>query len=341
MIHRLMHHSRRRMLLAALCMVAALALLPRAAQAAEAVATAPELKIAYSDWPGWVAWDIAIQKDWFKEEGVNVKFEWFEYAASMEAFSAGQVDAVCMTNGDAMVTGATGKPSKGILINDYSNGNDMVVARPGIESVTDLKGKKIGVEIGFIPHLLLLSALEKNGLAESDVELVKTLTHETPQTLASGQVDAIVAWQPNSGQALKALPGSKAVFSSADAPGLIYDLLCVSNESLSANRAEWVKVCKVWGRVAAYMADPANEAELLKILSARVGLTPEEYKPLLAGTKIMGVAENLKAFEKSDELTSVYGSSKLADKFNVDNKVYETPQDLDSYLDPSLMAEIK
>lgn len=30
------------------------------------------LKIAYSDWPGWVAWEIAIQKGWFKEEGVPV-----------------------------------------------------------------------------------------------------------------------------------------------------------------------------------------------------------------------------------------------------------------------------
>ena len=29
----------------------------------------PALKIAYSDWPGWVAWEIAIQKGWFKEVG--------------------------------------------------------------------------------------------------------------------------------------------------------------------------------------------------------------------------------------------------------------------------------
>jgi len=33
------------------------------------------LRIGYSDWPGWVAWQIAIEKDWFKEAGVDVKFE--------------------------------------------------------------------------------------------------------------------------------------------------------------------------------------------------------------------------------------------------------------------------
>src|SRR4051812_37725429 len=38
--------------------------------------TGPTLKIAYSDWPGWVAWEVAIQKGWFKEAGVNVEFKW-------------------------------------------------------------------------------------------------------------------------------------------------------------------------------------------------------------------------------------------------------------------------
>ena len=144
------------------------------------------LKIGYSDWPGWAAWEIAIEKQWFKEAGVAVEFEWFDYVASMDAFAAGKLDGVGMTNGDALVTGATGAKSVMILMNDYSNGNDMVIAGPGIASVAELKGKKIGVEVGFVSHLLLLNALEKNGMTESDVELVNVPTNETPQVLASG-----------------------------------------------------------------------------------------------------------------------------------------------------------
>ena len=34
-------------------------------------ANAEPLKIAYSDWPGWVAWEIGVQKGWFKEAGVD------------------------------------------------------------------------------------------------------------------------------------------------------------------------------------------------------------------------------------------------------------------------------
>ena len=52
------------------------------------------MTIGYSDWPGWVAWQVAIEKGWFKEAGVDVKFEWFDYSASMDAFAAGKVDAV-------------------------------------------------------------------------------------------------------------------------------------------------------------------------------------------------------------------------------------------------------
>lgn len=301
---------------------------------------AAPLKIAYSDWPGWVAWEVGIKKDWFKEEGVDVDFIWFEYVPSMEAFAAGQVDAVTMTNGDGLVTGATGAPNVAIMINDISNGNDMIVARPGIESVKDLKGKKIGVEIGFVCHLLLLKALEANGMSESDVELVNIPTHETAKALASGDVDAIGAWQPNSGQALQAVPGSKAIFTSADVPGLIYDVLAVNPASFSARRADWEKVVKVWYRIVDFIKDPATHDEAVAIMAGRVNLPPEEYAKFVAGTKILTLEEAAKAFEKGEGLDSIYGSSKTADAFNVANKVYEEPQNVEAYLDPSVTTAL-
>jgi len=300
---------------------------------------AEPLKIGYSDWPGWVAWEIAIEKQWFKEEGIDVQFEWFDYVASMDAFAAGKLDGVGMTNGDALVTGSTGAKSVMILMNDYSNGNDMVIGGPGIGSVKDLKGKKVGVEVGFVSHLLLLNALEKNGMTESDVELVNVPTNETPQVLASGEVDAIVAWQPSSGQALKLVPGSKPIYTSKDEPGLIYDLLAVSPESLASRRDDWKKVIKVWYRAVDYLKDPETEADALKIMSARVGLSPEEYKPFLKGTNILTREEANKFMVKGEGFKSIYGSSVISDEFNVANKVYEKSEPVDDYIDPSLMME--
>lgn len=162
----------------------------------------------------------------------------------MDAFASGQIDAVTITNGDALVIGATGVGGQIILVSDYSNGNDMIVAAPGIDSIAGLKGKKVGIEVGFVEHLLLLKALESAGMKDTDIELVNVATHQTAQTLSSGSVAAIGAWQPNSGQALKAVPGSKAIYTSANVPGLIYDALEVSPASLNARRGDWEKVVK-------------------------------------------------------------------------------------------------
>ena len=302
--------------------------------------SAAPLKVAFSDWPGWTAWEIAAQKGWFKKAGVDVELLWFEYGPSMEAFTAGQVDAVMVTNGDALVTGAGGGKNVMITITDYSNGNDMIVARPGIKSVKDLKGKKIGIEVGFVSHLMLLNALEKNGLTESDVEIVPTPTSQTPQVLASGQVDAIAAGQPNSGEALKALPGATAIYSSANEPGLIYDTVVVTPQSLAQRRADWVKFVKVWDQVVAYLTDSATREDGIKIMAARAGVDPKEYAAFISGTRFLTLAEGSRIMSsKSKGFGSVTGSSVISDDFNVKNGVYGEAQDIGSYIDPTIMAD--
>ena len=60
--------------------------IPAALLGASAAAHAAPLKVGYSDWPGYVAWQIAIDKGWIKQAGLDVDFEWFDYSASLDAF---------------------------------------------------------------------------------------------------------------------------------------------------------------------------------------------------------------------------------------------------------------
>jgi NitT/TauT family transport system substrate-binding protein len=310
-------------------------LLVLAAACARPAAAAP-IHLGYSDWPGWVAWQVAMDKGWLSAAKLDVKFEWFDYSASMDAFAAGKIDGDLVTNGDALVTGAGGAKNVMIMLTDYSNGNDMIVARPGIHTLPELKGRKIGIEIGLVEHMLLLNGLQKYGLSGDDVTLVNSKTNETPQVLASGQVDAIGAWQPNSGMAMKALPGSRPVFTSAQLPGIIYDVLMVSPASLAAHRADYVRLIGVWDRVVNYINDPKTQPDAVQIMAARVGLTPAQYLPLLAGTHLLGVAEAKHVFAKGAGLESLYGSSKNADSFNVRYHVYPQPQNIDGCIEPAL-----
>jgi NitT/TauT family transport system substrate-binding protein len=303
--------------------------------AAAAPIQAP-IHLGYSDWPGWVAWQIAIDKGWFNAAKLDVKFEWFDYSASMDAFAAGKIDGDLVTNGDALVTGAGGAKNVMIMLTDYSSGNDMIIARPGIHTLQELKGRKIGIEIGLVEHMLLLNGLQQLGMSGDDVTLVNSKTNETPQVLASGQVDAIGAWQPNSGMAMKALPGSRPVFTSAQLPGLIYDVLIVNPASLAAHRADYTKLIGVWDRVVAYINDPKTQQDAVQIMAARVGLSPAQYQPLLAGTHLLDVAAAKKVFAKGAGLASLYGSSRNADDFNVRYHVYRQPQNIDGYIEPAL-----
>ena len=72
--------SRFRNFLMTCCLVAAGGVAGSLAQA-----EAAPLQVGYSDWPGWVAWQVALDKGWFKEAGVDVSFQWFDYSASLDA----------------------------------------------------------------------------------------------------------------------------------------------------------------------------------------------------------------------------------------------------------------
>jgi NitT/TauT family transport system substrate-binding protein len=310
---------------------------PAAQPATPPKPASPPIQVGYSDWPGFVALEVPAVKGWFKEAGLDVKLVWFEYVPSLEAFQAGKLDAVGITNGDQLVIAASKTVSTMVLLTDYSNGNDMIVARDGIADMKALKGKKVGVEVGFVDHLLLLNALKAAGMQESDVKLVNVPTDQTPQALKSGSVDAIAAWQPSSGSALAEVAGSKAIHTSAEAPGLIYDGIAVSPDSFAARREDWIAFTKVWFRTVDYINDPKNRAEILQIMSARVGLTPEKYEPLLKGTFLLNGAGNIKHYSPGSDLFSVYFSDTTVNEFNVANKVYAAPIAIETVLDPSIV----
>jgi NitT/TauT family transport system substrate-binding protein len=306
--------------------------------AAQPSKAAAPLRIGFSDWPGWTGWQIAIDKGWFKQAGVDVNMQWFDYSASLDAFSAGKLDGDFIANGDGLAIGASGAKNILIMLTDYSSGNDMILAKPGITSIKQLAGQKVGIEVGLVEHLLLEHALQANGMALSSVTLVNTVTNNTPQVLGSGAVAAIGVWQPIADQAMMQLPGSRPIYTSKLAPGLIFDGLAVSPQSLKDRPEDWKRVIQVWYRVEAYINDPKTHDDALKIMSARDGVTPTIYKRYVAGTHLLSRAEAETAFEKSDALASIYGSDKNADAFNVRNGVYKTPQDISNYIDSSLMG---
>nr|WP_171067437.1 ABC transporter substrate-binding protein [Acinetobacter sp. NIPH 2100] len=312
----------------------------KATEAKELTTTTP-ITIGYSDWPGWVAWQVAIEKGWLKDAGLNVEFKWFDYSASISAFAANQLDAVFITNGDNLVNASGGSKGMIIMVTDYSAGNDVIIAKNGINSIQDLKGKSIATEKGLVDHLLLSTALTDAKIPFSDIKLVNSVTNELPQVFGSQDIAAIAVWQPVANQALKAVAGSKIIYSSKDKPGLIYDTLAVNPTHLSAHQEDWKKLIQVWDKTVKYIQDPATHADAVKIMANRVGVDPQQYEQFIGGTHLLDIAANKKVFQKGTGFDSIYGSTYHVNQFNVSNGIYKTAVDVDGLIYPALVDELK
>ncbi len=296
-----------------------------------------EIKVGYSDWPGWVAWAIAEQQGYFKKYGADVKLVWFpNYTDSIAALSAGQLDANCQTWSDSMAPLAKGIPLKVVLVNDNSAGNDAVMAGPKLKSIKALKGKTIALEEFSVSHFLLVTALTKSAMTPADVKIVNLSAGDAAAAFIAGRVDAATVWNPWISQ-IELSGKGQALFTSKDIPGLIPDLLVAQEKSLAANRKDYLGMVKAWFDVVRFLKEKPEEAA--QIMAKVVGLAPAEYKVFLPGTRFFGERENLEAFGTAADSKSLLGSAPVILKFLDDNKLIDGKPDYAKALDASLVKE--
>ena len=90
----------------------------------------------------------------------------------------------------------------------------------GIETLSDLKGKRVMLPRNTSAHYYLVAMLRTAGLSEADVEVVNLLPAQGDQTgmdqmsdaLARGEVDAISIWEPEPEDAIHRLGDDAVVF---------------------------------------------------------------------------------------------------------------------------------
>ena len=317
---------------------------PTAASTTGAAAdTSGAITIGYSDWPGWTAWAIADKQGFFKKHNVNVKLKWFPvYTDSLNAFAANSLDANCQTWSDTMGPLAQGQSAKAVLINDNSAGNDAVVAGPGINSIKDLKGKKVATELGTVEQFLLDKALAANGMTEKDITYVNIKVQDCPGAMISKQVDAVAVWEPNKSQLLAKLPGSHVVFDSRALPGQIPDLLVFQGKVIAARPQDVQGIVDAWyDSIDWWRAHPDAAVKIMAETAKDPGTPAEQiafYKSFIKGTRIFSGPEAQAAFTQSAKPTSLFSSGLSITKFLLDQKQIPKLPDYASAIDPTFIA---
>ncbi len=292
---------------------------------------ANSIQMGFSAWPGWIPWQVAQEQKLFEANKVPVELKWFDgYLDSINAMTAGQLDANTQTLNDTISSVAAGADQVIVLVNDYSRGNDKIIVGQGINSIADLKGKKVAVEQGTVDHFLLLLGLEKAGLTAKDVEIVPLETGAAAAAFVAGRVDAVGVLAPFTTTALQRR-GSKELFSSQDFPGAIPDHLVVSRQLVNQRPQDVQAMVNTWFDTLNYIR--ANREEAYKIMAERAGVTVEEYKQYDSGTQILSIEENLKAFSPGKDLTSLPNTAQEISKFLVEAGLAKQPPDLSKIFD--------
>lgn len=255
----------------------------------EAAAPRTEFTIGWSIYAGWMPWPYAEQarivKKWGDKYGIEIRFvQVNDYIESVNQYTAGKLDGVTVANMDALtIPAAGGKDTSAIILGDYSNGNDAVLLK-GADSVAGIKGRQVYLAELSVSHYLLARALEKNGFRLTDVRTVNTSDADIAAAFASPQVTAAVAWNPQV-TTMKGVAGAKTVFTSADIPGEILDLLVVDTKVLAANPDLGKALAGIWYETMTLMARQDAEGAAARAAMAKLaGTTPEAFEGQLATT---------------------------------------------------------
>src|SRR5437667_7699521 len=145
-----------------------------------AAAQKPAFTVGWSIYAGWTPYHYLVKsgilKKWADKYGVTIKVQRFDYAPSLDAFVARNIDACAMTNMEALdMPAASGVPTTVLIIGDYSNGNDALLVRNGLQ-IKDLAGKKLLLVQKTVSEYLFDRAMTIGGMRDQikKVRLVNT-----------------------------------------------------------------------------------------------------------------------------------------------------------------------
>nr|WP_225205737.1 putative urea ABC transporter substrate-binding protein [Novosphingobium huizhouense] len=268
---------------------ASLALAACSPSAPPAAAPKTEFNIGWSIYAGWMPWPYAQQagivKKWADKYGIKINLvQVNDYVESVNQYTAGKFDGVTVTNMDALtIPAAGGKDTSAIIVGDYSNGNDGILLK-GANSLAAIKGRQVYLVELSVSHYLLTRGLETAGLKSTDVKTVNTSDADIVGAFNAPDVTAAVAWNPQL-SVMKGGSGVAQVFSSAQIPGEILDLMVVDTATLKANPNLGKALAGIWYETMALMQRQDAEGKAARAAMAKLsGTTPEVFDKQLTTT---------------------------------------------------------
>ncbi len=245
------------------------------------------LRIGAHPWPGYEMLYLARARGLLPSRLVRL-IETPSASASLRGLATGTLEAAGLTLDEVLTARARGLPLRVVAVLDVSMGADVVLARPDIGRPEQLRGRRVGVEATATGAVMLDALLARHGIKAGDLRIVPVPVDEHEAAWRQGRVDAVVTYEPVKSR-LTAL-GARVLFSSAEVPGLIVDVLAV-RESAESSHAPALRqaLAAHFAALALWRRDRVSQAPLL---APRLGLPPEAVPAAFAELELPGVAAN-------------------------------------------------
>ncbi len=221
---------------------------------------------------------LAKEAGIYKKHGLDVAIKKIPQKDRHLAIASGDVHCAATSTETWIVWNANGVATTQIFKMDQGMGADGIVARPGIEKVSDLKGKTIAVSSpGTNPYFTLAWALKKNGLSLKDVKLTTLEPGPAASAFVTGQngLDAAVTYEPYISLVRDKPESGKLIASSLEYP-IVFDSFGCTPKFLKDNpRAAKALTESYFDALEMIAKEPTKSFE---IMGADVKQTGEQFK---------------------------------------------------------------
>lgn len=159
-----------------------------------------KVTIAYATPPYTVLIDIAQARGYFRQEGLEVVPQLYPYGKlALDALLEGKADFATCGETPFMFAVMKGEKISVIATIQTFNKNNAIIARKdsGILTPRDLKGRKVAATLGTIGEFFMDAFLAAHGISRKDVKVINLSPAGMQEALASGDIDAASAWNPD------------------------------------------------------------------------------------------------------------------------------------------------
>jgi NitT/TauT family transport system substrate-binding protein len=293
----------------------------------------PQTRIGFIPWPGYEPLALAEDLNYLKVD----RYRFLNYTSSsqvLRAFRNNTIEVAAMTLDEAIELSKDIPDVRVVLVLDTSLGADVVLGRPGITNMADLRGHRVAYEPTALGGFMLARALDAAGLKPSDVTLVPSQLDEHERIFLFGKMDAVVTFEPVRSRLLA--KGANILFSSAQIPGEIVDVLVVRRTFLAENSDAVKNILRAVFKAQVYQKISADKADHLSCV--RLGLTVEQLRNSYQLMTLADPAENRRLL--SGNPPALLETAKKLSAVMLGQGVLERSPDLSQLIDGSALQQL-